>query len=85
MASTAKIAVSLPGGLLREVEAERARTGESRSAVVQRALGLLLSEKDRRRRLRAYVDGYRACPESEDEVAAAAAAATRLLAVEPWR
>ena len=43
-----------------------------------------LGERDRAARIRRYVEGYAVRPEGEEEVAAAEAAAARLLAREPW-
>ncbi len=42
-----KIAITLPAETLLEVENRRRRTGESRSALLRRALGLLLGTPDR--------------------------------------
>ena len=84
MAPSDKIAVSLPAGLVRQIERERKRTGETRSAFVQRAIRLVFSEQDRRKRVAEYIEGYRNQPETEDEIAAAEAAGAKLLAQEPW-
>ena len=71
MAPSDKIAVSLPAGLVRQIERERKRTGETRSAFVQRAIRLVFSEQDRRKRVAEYIEGYRNQPETADEIAAA--------------
>ena len=84
MAPSDKIAVSLPAGLVRQIERERKSTGETRSAFVQRAIRLVFSEQDRRKRVAEYIEGYRNQPETEDEIAAAEAAGAKLLAQEPW-
>jgi len=68
-----KIAISLGETLLNELEALRKRTGESRSALIRRALDQLLATERRREQVAAYVDGYRRQPESEASVAAALA------------
>lgn len=67
-ARTAKIACSIDSRLLASAERLRERTGESRSALISRALAGLLAERDHRARVKAYVDGYRAKPESAAEV-----------------
>jgi len=84
MARTAKIAVSLDAPLLASVERLRERTGESRSAVVSRALRALTREVERARLVEEYVEAYRAHPESADEVSSARAATKRSVAHLPW-
>jgi metal-responsive CopG/Arc/MetJ family transcriptional regulator len=81
---SAKIAVTIPEDLLAEVERLRRRTRETRSAVVQRALRVVVHEEEERERSRAYQDAYRKYPESDDEIAAAERAAASLLAEVPW-
>jgi metal-responsive CopG/Arc/MetJ family transcriptional regulator len=84
MARSVKIAVTLPSNMARDVEKLRKKTGETRSATVQRALRLLLESADLQQRVRQYVDGYRQLPESDREVAAAEARAREQLARIPW-
>ena len=84
MARTAKIAVSLEPELLRRVELVRKQTGESRSALVSRALRQLTREEEHTRRVREYVRVYRDRPETAAEVAAARASAKLSLAALPW-
>ena len=64
----AKVAISLPTALLERLEALRARTGETRSAVVRRALELLLHRLDHFEAVREYVEGYRLHPETDDDL-----------------
>ena len=68
MGRTAKVAVSIDAALLRRVEELRSRTGETRSAVVARAIQLLTGEEERARRSRDYLRAYREHPESAAEV-----------------
>ena len=84
MARTAKIAVSLDAPLLASVERLREQTGETRSAVVSRALRALTREVERARLVDEYLEAYRSHPESDAEVTAARAAAKRALAQLPW-
>lgn len=84
MPNTAKIAVSLDADLLRRVERLRAHSGESRSALLSRALRLLTREEEEAQRVRDYVRAYREHPETPQEVAATRAAAKRSLATLPW-
>lgn len=84
MARTAKIAISLDAELLRSIERMRGQTGESRSAVVSRALRTLTREEEHARLVREYVKAYRDTPETPAEVAGARASAKRSLAALPW-
>lgn len=84
MAKSSKIAVSLETELLRQVERVREQTGESRSALVSRALRLLTREDEHARLVREYVQVYRDKPETAAEVTAARASAKRALAALPW-
>lgn len=85
VARKTKIACSLDARLLAQVERLRASTGESRSAVIGRALQALTEHQQQQARVARYVDAYREQPESEAEVAAARATARRHLATLPWR
>jgi len=84
MTRTAKVAVSLDAKLLERAERMRERTGESRSALVSRALRALTGDEAHARRVREYVRAYRDTPETPAEVAAARASARRSLAALPW-
>ena len=84
MANTAKIAISLDAELLRRVEKVRGRTGESRSAVVGRALRLLTEDERRARLVEEYRRVYRAKPEGANDLATARRLAKRSAAALPW-
>jgi metal-responsive CopG/Arc/MetJ family transcriptional regulator len=84
MAGVAKIAISLDAELLRRVEKVRSRTGESRSAVVGRALRLLTEEGRRAELIEQYRRCYRDFPESADEISSARRLAKRSVASLPW-
>ena len=79
-----KVAVSVSPDVLAAAERLRKHTGESRSAVFERALHGLLATVQRSERARRYVAGYRAHPERRGEVKAALATALEALAAEPW-
>jgi metal-responsive CopG/Arc/MetJ family transcriptional regulator len=84
MSVSKKIAISLPEEVLSAMEKVRRRTGESRSAFIRRALEQALAERKERAQISRYLEGYRRHPETRKEVKAAEAAATALLAEEPW-
>jgi metal-responsive CopG/Arc/MetJ family transcriptional regulator len=84
MAASVKIAISLPRQLVRLMERERKRTGETRSALVRRAVRRLFQDQEHMLQVSEYVEGYRAQPETEEEIAAAEAEAAELFSREPW-
>jgi metal-responsive CopG/Arc/MetJ family transcriptional regulator len=79
-----KIAISVSAELLAAADALARETGESRSAVYERALrGYLVALQGRERSLR-YVEGYRRIPETAREIAATLRAGLPALTAEPW-
>ena len=76
---TAKVAISLPREMLRSIERLRKGTGESRSAVIRRALEMLLDRHDHTAMVREYVEGYISHPETAEELREADAIADELL------
>lgn len=85
MGNTAeKIAISLDPELLARAERLRRQTGESRSAIVQRALRELVRAEEREEQVAEYVEAYRRLPESAKEIAATRKLARRSVANVPW-
>jgi predicted transcriptional regulator len=84
MSSVAKIAVSLDPELLRRAESLRQSTGETRSALVARALVRLVEQHDEEARVAEYVDAYRRKPEGPAEVNLARDVARRSLTTLAW-
>ena len=80
----AKIACSIDWRLLAQVERLRAVTGETRSAVVDRALAKLTNEELRAARVRRYVEAYRETPETNPDERTARDLARRTLSRLPW-
>ena len=79
-----KVAISLEDALFHEAEQLRARTGESRSALIARALKVLLKTEQREAEIAQYVAAYKAFPESDDEIDAAREFSRRALAFVEW-
>lgn len=79
-----KVAVTISNELLADVERARKRSGESRSAVFERALVVYLAAGDRAASARRYVAGYRRRPERAAEVRGALVTALSALAAEEW-
>ena len=76
---TAQVSISLPREMLRRVDRLRKRAGESRSAVIRRALEMLLCTHDHTAMVREYVEGYISHPETAEELREADAIADELL------
>jgi metal-responsive CopG/Arc/MetJ family transcriptional regulator len=83
MKRASKVAISLPGDLLHRVDRARAQRKLSRSEYFRRAAETLLNQSAERD-LDDYLQGYTTQPETADEVEAARAASSRVLAAEPW-
>jgi len=83
MARTEKVAISLPGNILRRMEQIRAKTGETRSAFIRRSLERSFEEGEKAKKIKAYVEGYSNSPETAEEIAEAEAAA-EILSKESW-
>ena len=83
MSETARVSISLPSDVLRAVEARRQERQETRSDFIRRAVEMLLRRDEDLDAEARYVRGYQECPEDDDEMAQAYAAAGRL-AEEPW-
>ncbi len=71
----AKIALSLPDDLFREIERARKKSGTPRSALVEDAARLWLRYEGEAALVREWEEGYRRMPESPAEVKSAVATA----------
>ena len=80
-----QIAVKLPDGLVRELDALVAQgLFANRSSAVRRAIEMIVSGQHRAAVEEMYSDGYRRVPESESELAEARRLATLAINDEPW-
>ncbi len=84
MARSTKVAISLPGQMLKAIERERKVRGESRSEFFRRAAERLLKQEKEAKSVAEYVQCYVANPESPAEIEAADKAGASILAEEPW-
>lgn len=82
--ATAKVAISLERELFRRAERLRATTGESRSALIGRALRNVLQAEADKRNVEEYVAAYRRIPDGSRDVTLARRTARRALASLPW-
>ncbi|MBX3131277.1 MAG: hypothetical protein KF718_31445 [Polyangiaceae bacterium] len=83
-AKSEKIGVSLDRSLLARAERLRQATGETRSALLSRALRQLLQLEAYEREVERYVAAYRAMPETSREIGEARKLARRAIADLPW-
>ena len=83
MSQYARVAISLPKDLLRVVERERRRSGESRSEFFRRAVVEVLTAERDQRKVDRYLRGYAAEPESREEVETEGAVGLSTLRREP--
>jgi len=83
MKPSVKIAISMPGDLLGQVDRARRRRKETRSQYFREAAAARLATS-LTTAAEEYRHGYRDQPETADEVAAANQSAIAILAAEPW-
>lgn len=79
-----KVAITIPEGEFREVEAIRKRLKTTRSGVIRRALEHWLSAQREAQLDRAYQAGYRRKPETKREIKSQQALAMPALMSEKW-
>jgi hypothetical protein len=79
-----KIAISVSPDVLDAAASLRRETGESRSAVCERALRCLLDAERQAELSQQYVAAYRRLPESQREIREALGWAVTAFAAEPW-
>jgi metal-responsive CopG/Arc/MetJ family transcriptional regulator len=79
-----KIAVSVDRRVLAQAERLRKATGESRSALVSRALRALLASERAAARVAEYIEAYQRIPERPAEIRTARALSRRSLAALDW-
>jgi metal-responsive CopG/Arc/MetJ family transcriptional regulator len=67
MGRTAKISISLPDDVLRDVEQARSASHETRSDFFRRAAVTLLHQNREKEAVERYIQGYLAHPETSEE------------------
>nr|BAL56657.1 ribbon-helix-helix protein, copG family protein [uncultured Acetothermia bacterium]BAL59326.1 ribbon-helix-helix protein, copG family protein [Candidatus Acetothermum autotrophicum] len=83
-AQTVKVAISLPKEEFRALEKRRRQLKQSRSAVIAKAIRHWLKAQQEAEDVQRYVEGYQKYPETEEEMAEAAALARMALADVEW-
>lgn len=83
-AQTVKVAISLPKEEFRALEKRRRQLKQSRSAVIAKAIRQWLKAQQEAEDVQRYVEGYQKYPETEEEMAEAAALARMALADVEW-
>ena len=84
MSRVAKVTISLDAETLDAVERRRAALQQSRSEYIREAVVRALRDEQEEQDIQRYLEGYRRLPESDEEVQAAHALASAVLAQEPW-
>jgi metal-responsive CopG/Arc/MetJ family transcriptional regulator len=84
MVKSTKVAISLPEDILKTIEKERKARGESRSEFFRRAIDKYLKQEKESKDIEDYIYGYRAMPESAEEIEAIHEVGIDTLAKEPW-
>ena len=84
MGKSAKVAISLPEHVLKDIEKERKSKGESRSEFFRRAVEELLKHEKESEAVKTYIHGYTIMPELTEDVQAVHQAGVNVLAGEPW-
>ena len=80
----AKIAISLPDDVLRDVEKERQASGETRSQFFRRAVTAMIKHRREKEWDEQYVRAYREMPETREEIEAWSGLGLEALAQDPW-
>jgi metal-responsive CopG/Arc/MetJ family transcriptional regulator len=84
MSKAVKIAISLPPELLEAADQKRQERGETRSKFLRHTVEALLRREQEREAVQRYLQGYRAQPETEEEVAAMHRASSAVFEQAPW-
>ena len=84
MSKSAKIAISLPQELLKEIERESGARGVTRSEYLRRAVEAFLRREREREAIEQYIRGYQQYPETTEEIALAESTTLLAMAENPW-
>ena len=84
MGNVVKFAVSIPGGEFKELEALRKKKGLSRSEFIRQTVKLWKEEKEKKRMVKVYEDGYKRVPENLASIEAWEKASLSAFSSEEW-
>jgi metal-responsive CopG/Arc/MetJ family transcriptional regulator len=84
MGKAVKFAVSIPGGEFNELEALRKKKGLSRSEFIRETFKLWKEEKEKKRLIKAYEEGYKRVPENLANIEAWGKASLSAFSSEEW-
>jgi metal-responsive CopG/Arc/MetJ family transcriptional regulator len=79
-----KVAISLPGSVLKAVEAKRKEKGESRSEYFRHAVEKMLKDEQEAKDIQEYIKGYADMPETAEEIEGISRFGAASLAKDPW-
>jgi len=84
MGNVVKFAVSIPAGEFKELEALRKKKGLSRSEFIRQTVKLWKEEKEKKRLVKVYEDGYKRVPENLASIEAWEKASLSAFSAEEW-
>jgi metal-responsive CopG/Arc/MetJ family transcriptional regulator len=84
MGKAVKFAVSIPGSEFKELETIRKEKGLSRSEFIRATVKLWKEEKEKKRLVKAYEDGYKKVPENLANIEAWEKASLSSFSSEEW-
>ncbi|MBM4334264.1 MAG: ribbon-helix-helix protein, CopG family [Deltaproteobacteria bacterium] len=84
MGNVVKFAVSISGGEFKELEALRKKKGLSRSEFIRQTVKLWKEEKEKKKLVKVYEDGYKRVPENLASIEAWEKASLSAFSSEEW-
>lgn len=84
MDKSVKFAVSIPGTEFKALEAIRKKKGLTRSEFIRETLKLWKEEKEKKRLIRIYEEGYKRVPENLEAIEAWETASITAFSPEEW-
>jgi metal-responsive CopG/Arc/MetJ family transcriptional regulator len=84
MGKSVKFAVSIPGAEFKEIEVLRKKKGLSRSEFIRQTVKLWKEEKEKKRMVKVYEDGYKRVPENLASMEAWEKASLSAFSTEEW-
>ena len=84
LSKAVKIAISLPPELLEAADRKRQDRGETRSEFFRHAVEALLRREQEQEAVQRYIQGYRAQPETDEEIEAIHHASSAVFGQAPW-
>ena len=84
MAKAVKFAVSIPGNEFKQLETLRKKTGLTRSEFIRETIKLWKEQREKKKLVKIYEEGYRRIPENISAIEAWEKASRSALTAEEW-